>query len=95
MAYGKRTVDTDNARTTGTDFEKASAEFNTAVGNLKSKVNAYLASNKNEASESVNNDWEQTQSRLKDVEKYLDNMGKTLKKQGDSLDAAFNSLKIT
>jgi uncharacterized protein YukE len=89
----KRTVNSENIRSTARAFQKASDEFNAAVANLKSIINTYMSENVNEASDSVQREWQDAQKNLEKVRLYFQEFGKGLDMQAKALDDAFNQLR--
>jgi len=89
----KRTVSTQNIKETGKAFDKASNDFNQAVNQLTNIIGTYLAENKNEASDSVNKEWNDAKKNMEKVRVYLQEFGKGLNNQANSLDQAFEALK--
>ena len=89
----KRTVSTQNIKETAKAFDKASNDFSQAVNNLTNIISTYLSENQNEASESVNNEWNEAKKNMEKVRVYLQEFGKGLNNQANSLDQAFDALK--
>jgi len=89
----KRTVNTENVLATAKQFNQASADFNTSLQKLVNIINTYMSENVNEAAQSVQDEWQNANSKMKEVAAYLEKFGQGLNSQANSLDQAFQGLK--
>lgn len=81
----RNTFNTENVSATAKAFHNASGEFNDSVAKLTSIINSYLAENVNEASASVEQEWQNAQTNLQKVKEYFEQFGKGLDTQANTL----------